>query len=58
MITEGVAGNGFTVIAFVEAALVLHEFVAVTLSVPLVADPPKLIETELPEGVSVAPDPE
>ncbi len=58
MIIEGVAGNGSTVIAFVEAALVLQELVAVTLSVPLVADALKLMETELPEGVIVAPVPE
>ncbi len=58
MIADGVAGNGFTVIVFVEAALVLHELVAVTLSVPLVEDALKLMETELPDGVSVAPVPE
>ncbi len=58
MIAEGVAGNGFTVIAFVDAALVLHELVAVTLNVPLVAELLKLIETELPDGVNVAPVPE
>ncbi len=55
---DGVAGKGFTVIAFVEAELVPQELVAVTLSVPLVAVTPKLIETALPEGVSVAPVPE
>ncbi len=45
-------------IALVDAALVPQELVAVTLSVPLVADALKLIETVLPAGVSVAPLPE
>ncbi len=45
-------------IALVEDVLVPHELVAVTLSVPLVAEALKLMETALPEGVSVAPVPE
>ncbi len=45
-------------IAFVEAVLVPQVLVAVTLSVPLVADALKFMDTVLPEGVSVAPVPE
>ncbi len=45
-------------IALVEAELVPHELVAVTLNVPLVAEALKLMETVLPEGVIVAPVPE
>ncbi len=58
MITEGTAGKRSIAIALVAAALVPQELVAVTLSVPPVADALKLMETEFPEGVSVAPVPE
>jgi hypothetical protein len=53
----GVAGIGLTVIAAVRALLVAQAFVAVTLSVPLVAVFEKLTVTELVVPVIVAPLP-
>ncbi len=54
----GIGGNGFIEMSLVEAVLVPHVFVAVTLSVPPVAELLKLTETKLPDGLSVAPVPE
>ena len=54
----GCTGRGLTVMATVLAALVPQPLVAVTDKVPEVATVEKLMETELPVTVIVAPVPE
>ena len=58
LIDEGVAGDEFTVIVFAEAKLVPQELVAVTESVPLVAELLKETVMALPDPLTVAPVPE
>src|ERR1051325_11718087 len=54
----GVGGRGVTVTAIVRAALVPQPLVAVTLSVPDVAETEKSTVTEFPVPLMVAPVPE